>query len=488
MKEDMQEKWQEEKKDNKTFWVLEGIVTVLWLAMIGYAMFYPATLLTLGFLWFLVWVGLKRPQWLPAVLVVAIPLEVSKEFIPVFSLSTRAAGFNVSVLDFFRLAQVTLGLRWLYDLHQKNVTLQSYRWKSLKTDALLWLPLVLLGVYLLSTAFSVDIKHSLGETLRLISMMLTLYLVLPYLQDERDLTRLQTVLIITGSVLGMIAIGEYLTGKFFFNATAAVVINRRANATFADPNILARFLVVTFLFAINELERQDSWRKRLLPLLAILLQGAGLGITGSRGGLLALGVAAICFVILIPKRKITISAMLLMGVAIIIAALANPVIMYRLESLSKGLLSASGETREYLWRVSVAMVRDHPLLGVGVGSFGAAFTTLYSYFNPYSTFYVSLSHTAALTILAETGFIGFSVFYFLFAKTLQRGWDISRNVHLGRLRFINASLVAGVVAILVSAQGEGRLYEEPMLWMLWAALLALTRIANSKQGKGRRES
>lgn len=475
-------------QENKTFWIFEIIVTVLWTAMVGFSVFYPSTLLTLGYLWFLVWVGMRRPQWLPVVLTVSIPLEVSKQFIPILILQTRAAGFNVSVLDFFRLAQATLGLRWLYDFKQKNVTLESYRWKSLKTDSLLWLPLALLGVYILSTVFSVDMKHSLGETLRLISMMLTIYLVLPYLKDEHDLTRLQTVLIITGSALGIIAIGEYLTGKFFFNATAAVIINRRANATFADPNILARFIVITFLFAINELERQETWRKRLFPLMAILFQGAGLGITGSRGGLLALGVAAICFVILIPKRKITISAMILMVVAIIIAALLNPVIMYRIESLSKGLLTASGETREYLWRVSVAMVRDHPLLGVGIGSFGTAFTTIYSYFNPYSTFYVSLSHTAALTILAETGFIGFAVFYFLFAKTVQRGWNISRNKHLGRLRFINASLVAGVIAILISAQGEGRLYEEPMLWMLWAALIALTRIANLKQGKGSIES
>lgn len=479
MMDKITEQLKENLKQDRAFWILEGIATLVWLVMVGYAMFYPSTLITLGYLWFLVWVALKRPNWLPAVLAVAIPLEVSKEFIPVFSLPERAAGFNVSVLDFFRLAQVTLGLRWLYDFCRKKVTLEDYHWRSLKQDALLWLPIVLLGVYLLSTAFSMDMKHSLGETVRLISMMLTLYLALPYLKDEADLARFQTVLIITGSVLGVIALGEYFTGKFFFNATPAVVINRRANATFADPNILARYLVVTFLFAINELERQDTWRKRLLPLLAILLQGAGLGITGSRGGLLALGVATLLFALLIPKRKFTISAMLLMVVAIIIAALVNPVIMYRLESLSKGLLTASGETREYLWRVGIAMVRDHPFLGVGVGTFGVAFTQVYAYFNPYSTFYVSLSHTAALTILAETGFIGFSVFYFLFAKTLQRGWDIARNPKLNRLRFFNASIVAGVVAILISAQGEGRLYEEPLLWVLWAALISLTRLANS---------
>ena len=129
------------------------------------------------------------------------------------------------------------------------------------------------------------------------------------------------------------------------------------------------------------------------------------------------------------------------------------------------------------------MVRDHPLLGVGVGAFGLAFTTIYPYFNPYSTFYVSLSHTAVLTVLAETGFLGFTVLYFLFAKTIQRGWDISRTVNSERLRFLSASTVAGILAIFISAQGEGRLYEEPLLWMLWAMLIAVSQVTNQKPGK-----
>ena len=106
-----------------------------------------------------------------------------------------------------------------------------------------------------------------------------------------------------------------------------------------------------------------------------------------------------------------------------------------------------------------------------------------SYFNPYSTFYVSLSHTAVLTVLAETGFLGFTVLYFLFAKTIQRGWDISRTVNSERLRFLSASTVAGIIAIFVSAQGEGRLYEEPLLWILWAMLISVSQVTNQKPGK-----
>lgn len=472
-------------KDKKsTLYVLEGLATLGWLG-ICLPNFYPATLLFLLYLWFLVWVSVEKPRWLPAVLVACVTMEVSKQYIPILILPTRAAGFTVSLLDFFRLTQGALVLRWLFDFREKRIDLDYLRLKSLKRDALLWLPLALLGVYFLSTVFSVDVKHSVGESLRLISMMVTLYLSLPYLQDERDIKRFGYTLIGVGSLLGLIAIGEYLTGWFFFNVTPAVLINRRSNATFADPNILARFLVVTFLFTVAELERQDDWKRRLLMILAILLQGAGLGITGSRGGMLALGASMLVFAIIIPRRKFTVSAMLLMVVAIVVAALANPVIMYRLESLRKGLLSASGGIREYLWRVGIAMVRDHPLIGVGIGGFGIAFTTIYSYFNPYSTFYVSLSHTAALTVLAETGLIGFTVFYFLFAKTLQRGWEVFRSGVTGCLRYFSAGTVAGVMAILISAQGEGRLYEEPLLWLLWAVLITVARLTSQEQGKGR---
>lgn len=475
--------------ENRWLLILEVLVTLLWLYMILRWIYYPSTLITLGYLWAVVWIAVKRPRWLPAVLIVTFPLEVSKMFIPAYSLPERVAGFNVSILDFFRLSQVVLGLRWLSDLWQSQRYYWSPLkdkfkvWKRLKTDALLWLPIALLGVYLLSTAFSIAPVHSFAETIRLFSLVITLYLAVMYIQDEGDLQRLGYTLIGVGSVLGLIAIGEYLTAQYFFSATPAVVINRRANATFADPNILGRFLVVTFLFSVAELERRTSWLARLMPLGAIMLQGAGLGITGSRGGILALGVASLIFVVLIPRRKLTLSAMVLMVLAVVAAAVLNPVIMARFESLRTGLLSASGGIREYLWRSGVAMVRDHPVVGIGVGGFGLAFTTIYPYFNPYSTFYVSLSHTAVVTVLAETGLIGFTVLFFLFGKTIQRGWDISRTVSDERLRFLSASIVAGVMAVFISAQGEGRLYEEPLLWILWAMLISVSQISNEKTGK-----
>ncbi|WP_298199841.1 O-antigen ligase family protein [Desulfosporosinus sp.] len=471
--------------ENRLLLILEVFVTILWLYMILRWVYYPSTLITLGYLWGIVWVAVKRPRWLPAVLIVTFPLEVSKMFIPAYSLPERLAGFNVSILDFFRLTQLAIGLRWLCDLwqnhkdHRAHIADKFKIWKRIKTDALLWLPIALLGVYLLSTAFSIAPAHSFAETVRLLSLIITLYLVIAYVEDEKDLQRLGYTLIAAGAVLGLIAIVQYLT-EWFFIPTSAVVINRRSNTTFADANIFARFLVITFLFSVAELERRTSWSSRVIPLVAILLQGAGLGITGSRGGILALGVSAIIFVILIPRRKLTLYAMVLMILAIIAAAVLNPAIMARIESLRSGLLSASGGIREYLWRSGIAMVRDHPVVGIGVGAFGAAFTTIYPYFNPYSTFYVSLSHTAILTVLAETGIIGFTVLYFLFGKTLQRGWDISRTIRHERLRFLNASIVAGVIAIFISAQGEGRLYEEPLLWILWAMLVSVSQLANQQ--------
>lgn len=474
-----------DKSENRLLLILEVLVTLLWVYMVLRWVYYPSTLITLGYLWGLVWVAVKRPRWLPVVLIVTVPLEVSKQFIPAYSLSERVAGYNVSILDFFRLAQVAISLRWLNDLWQSRKLAKDKTriWGRVKKDALLWLPILLLGVYLLSTAFSVSPRHSLIETLRLVSLLITFYFAVAYVRDEKDLQRLGYTLIVVGSILGLIAIEEYLTAHFFFSATPVVVINRRANATFADPNILGRFLVVTFLFSVAELERRFAWKERLFPLLAIFLQGAGLGITGSRGGILALAVSSIVFVVLIPRRKLALSAMCLMIFAIIAAAFLNPVLMARFESLRTGLLSASGGIREYLWRSGVAMVRDHPLFGVGVGAFGFVFTTIYPYFNPYSTFSGSLSHTAVLTVLAETGFLGFTVLYFLFAKTIQRGWDISLTVSNERLRFLSASTVGGILAIFVSAQAEGRLYEEPLLWILWAMLVSITQLTNQRDNQ-----
>ena len=108
----------EKGRTKRLLLILEVIVTLLWLYMILQWVYYPSTLITLGYLWALVWVAVKRPRWLPAVLIITVPLEVSKMFSPAFSLSQRVAGYNVSILDFFRIAQVAISLRWLSDLWQ----------------------------------------------------------------------------------------------------------------------------------------------------------------------------------------------------------------------------------------------------------------------------------------------------------------------------------------------------------------------------------
>src|SRR5665647_926815 len=84
-----------ENRENRTLLILEVLVTLLWVYMVLRWLYYPSTLITLGYLWGLVWVAVKRPRWLPVVLLVTIPLEVSKEFIPAYSLSDRVAGYNV---------------------------------------------------------------------------------------------------------------------------------------------------------------------------------------------------------------------------------------------------------------------------------------------------------------------------------------------------------------------------------------------------------
>ncbi|MHB8074050.1 hypothetical protein [Desulfosporosinus fructosivorans] len=119
------------------------------------------------------------------------------------------------------------------------------------------------------------------------------------------------------------------------------------------------------------------------------------------------------------------------------------------------------------------------LIGLEIGV-----TLLWVFMVKFWIFYPSTLFTLVyfwfLVWVAETGFVGFIVLYLLFAKTLQRGWEILRNpMENLHIKFISASTVAGVMAIFISAQGEGRLYEEPLLWVLWAVLISATRLVRS---------
>jgi len=188
----------------------------------------------------------------------------------------------------------------------------------------------------------------------------------------REFNRLMTVLAAAAAV-------NVLAGHLFANQISGRL--ELAGTTIADPNDYAAHLILVLPFLL--LVIVDQPRPALVRAVASGLTLYGLYLiisTGSRGGLLALGVAVLfCIWKLRPRQKIAVAV-----VAAILACAAIVVIPQQVLSRfatifssdnkleSDGALSAateSAEARNYLLRQSVLVTLSHPFFGVGMGQF-----------------------------------------------------------------------------------------------------------------------
>ena len=84
----------------------------------------------------------------------------------------------------------------------------------------------------------------------------------------------------------------------------------------------------------------------------------------------------------------------------------------------------------------------------------------------------TLSHTSTVSILAELGIVGFAAFLFLALRLLLTVVSTYRQPGDGEHRLIVGWLGAAFLGILFQSQSEGRLLDEPYLWLLMAILIA----------------
>jgi O-antigen ligase len=184
----------------------------------------------------------------------------------------------------------------------------------------------------------------------------------------------------------------------------------------------APLAVFTFVWALSQ---RGAARIALGTLAALLLLVALL--TFSRGGVIALGTSVAALIAwrvaprLLAQRRVWLIGLIGVGIA------AGVLLAILLISRNPDRLYGDA-LRGDLWRGAVSIIRDHPLLGVGVGQFGRAFR---DYRDPaYVDDRLSSAHNLYLNTTAETGLIGAVIGFGLMitaAFTCWRRWRKSDN-------------------------------------------------------------
>lgn len=244
--------------------------------------------------------------------------------------------------------------------------------------------------------------------------------------------------------------------------------------------------------------------KRFIYLFVAGLMGVALIMTNSRGALISL-VAEILFLTATmgfhrrhkkrepEERKTGIrSASVKAGLALalIVALLGGVVLLGGEEALSRivGSVNADDPTtgRAQFWTVTVEIIKNHPLIGTGLGAFGVVYTG----YDPRNGLYrLEQAHNDYLQILSDAGIVGAAIGLFFVISLFRIGFarrdsrdDFRRGVATGAL--------AGCFAVLVHSFFDFTLHtpSNALLFLVMAALATVNGRVEEVQSRRRKRS
>ncbi len=290
----------------------------------------------------------------------------------------------------------------------------------------------------------------------LVQLWLLLWMAKHFITSEQDNEAMMWV-VVTGILVS--AFFALLEVGFTFGAV------ERASGLSGAPNTIARFCVYGVIL-LSYLQSRFQFRpiRRLLIITGILILIAALIYSGSRTGLLLLGLTTIFLSsrYLVGRRK-TFVMWIVIGLGL--AWVLNQTLGSTLDptQILDSIFSGSDTigTRYRFWQIGWAMWLDNPIAGVGIGRYGINALSYWKYSLSPVAF---TTHNTFIQVLSETGIIGFFIFFMILLVTILNFLS-NIKTNSGRLKDIQWTWLIIFVILLVGGLTKTDLTEK-FLWFL----------------------
>lgn len=280
--------------------------------------------------------------------------------------------------------------------------------------------------------------------------------------------------VVAGCMVALVALYNKSSGIGLVEGTR-VTIGRELGSVLGDPNDLALVLLFPAGFSLSLLlNRGNGLAGRILGGVGFVLVAAAIIATQSRGGLL--GICAVSG-IFAWQRVQSKTVLILCGTLALLVLFAAAGISDRASGgAAESGVDASAMGRLYAWQAAWGMALAHPLIGVGLSNF------YYNYFF-YSPHWDGLNHAVHSTwfgVLAETGFVGLTLFVGMVAVTLYRAW----HCRLDGMPPAVVTAMQGVMASMVGFVISGSFLTQGFTWPIYLELsLAVAAIKYVRQAR-----
>jgi len=329
-----------------------------------------------------------------------------------------------------------------------------------------------MAICILSLLWSDSPFISLKELPFFLAGPLLYFIVVNNVRNEEQISRIISTILIMGGLFGIYGILQYNGIDFSFwigNYGRGKVFGLFGNAGYFAGYLMFPLPIAIALFFVCK-----SKVKKILLLIGVLAMAGALLATLTRGSYLALGISSIIMFLLFlssrgnffikENKKILIIILIAIIITTFLFVVPNPLnkqgtVIFEIKSrisITQLTNDSSLKRRGAIWGFSILMIKDHLLLGSGLGTF--KYNTLKyqaKFFDqgqnralyPYGV--TDKAHNEYLQLGAELGIIGLGIFLWLIISYFNYGVKKLKGIENKYKQGIIIGLVANIVAFLV---------------------------------------
>lgn len=339
----------------------------------------------------------ERPIWCVYLLIFAIPFN-GKDIIGPIRLTEIVTLFTTLIY----------GLRVVRGKH---------------TDGVKLTPLyVILGAFLLANAMSAlgsIVPMVSAQRIVVLAYLVSLSFLVGQLIGKREvLEKVVKALLVSFTTFGLYGIAQFFS-PWYREVAFSNVWNvnglPRVTLFYGDPNLVSGYMVVAILFCLS-LILNNVYRGSWLLRIALSTMLISIVLTFSRSGLVALAVGCLALLAMHLRPAVLKRASILVGGGFLALTLGyntltpikkvlQPAVL-RITQIADTRVESVG-ARFVAYQQAVAMVRDHPVLGVGPDVFPYEYDVRTGVTAPERHV---VPHNLMLEIIAEKGLLGLSLY------------------------------------------------------------------------------
>jgi putative inorganic carbon (HCO3(-)) transporter len=323
----------------------------------------------------------------------------------------------------FIIAGVT-GVSFMFHMFFGSISLSC--WKTKQNAVVLFFWLTILCSYFLGglppNTLRSNVLNSGNLLERYNKIFIMFFLLQAVITDIRVISYLVWALVPVFAHYTYWANNQYLSGAMFLKYSEMRLggpSGPDGSGNFIDQNGFAMLFVmaVPFFYFLAQ-ENKNKFIKIILYLL-IPLAWHSVFLTGSRGGLVGLGIISLH--IAYRSRKKLLGVLVIVGLVAAFITQGGELMKQRSDTIVDYQGDPSAMGRIEAWTLASKMVEDHPIFGVGLGNFTVAW-------KEYKDTKPRVAHSTIIQIAAEDGIISALAFLAIFVIGVMDLRDVRKAV------------------------------------------------------------